>query len=333
MMKLCTMRDIVDTLTDQGTSPLADEIASRWSPDPGSVRFLRASANFVFTFTASGKKYVLRFNHADERTREHVQAEVDYLQYLASAGMYVAKPIPSLSGNDVESVQTSYGVFHAVVFEALSGTQFEIDELTSDMFRAWGRALAELHQASESYKTAGRLTWHDHLVWAETMLPIGEEAARNELARLMTELGALPMNVSNFGLIHYDFELDNLVWSGDRLGMIDFDDSAYYWFVADIAFALRDLVDPNVEHLDFNNASLLTFVDGYRMVRSVSREDIQRIPLFLQMHNLIMFCKLIRALEPCDEADEAEWVTGLRQKLILKVEAYRGGFAQNAAVS
>jgi len=45
----------------------------------------------------------------------------------------------------------------------------------------------------------------------------------------------------NFGLIHFDFELDNLCWEDALIQMLDFDDCAYHWYAADITYALRDL--------------------------------------------------------------------------------------------
>ena len=53
--------------------------------------------------------------------------------------------------------------------------------------------------------------------------------------------------------------------------MIDFDDCATYWFVADIAFALRDLFGDSASQVDFQNAMLLRFIEGYRSARSIDQ--------------------------------------------------------------
>jgi hypothetical protein len=34
------------------------------------VRYVRASANFVFMFTHAGQPYILRFTHADDRSAD-----------------------------------------------------------------------------------------------------------------------------------------------------------------------------------------------------------------------------------------------------------------------
>ena len=131
MMKLSTMQALTDTLNDKWESAIADQILSRWEHDKGTAKYLRASANFQFIFQKAGERCFLRFNHSTERSIDRIRAEVDYITYLSSKGLVIAKPVSSLAGYFVESVPTSQGVFHAVVFEGLGGEQFEeIEELT-----------------------------------------------------------------------------------------------------------------------------------------------------------------------------------------------------------
>ena len=140
MMTLSTMQAVIEATDEDGHNRVAGKIGSRWDADPGSIQFFRASANFVFKFTRKGEGYVLRFNHGEERTREGIEAELAYVNHLAAQGLRVARPVPSRLGNEVESVPTQTGLFHAVVFEALAGKQFDLDELIPDMFTQWRRA-------------------------------------------------------------------------------------------------------------------------------------------------------------------------------------------------
>jgi len=328
MMKLSTMLELINTLDDRGKSPLFEQILVPWAHEPGTAKFLRASANFICVFQSADQNYVLRFNHDRERSASFIAAEVDYLHFLAGAGIRVARPILSLAGNDVESVPTSLGVYHAVVFEALAGEQLESADLTPDQFMQWGKALGELHLAAQGYQTSGRRTWRDHLEQIATSLPAHEQAARHVLDQVMRQLSALPVRADNFGLIHFDFELDNLIWTPDGLGIIDFDDSAGYWFAADIAFALRDLFNDSAAQVDLKHTALLTFIEGYRMAKPITQTDIALIPLFLAAHNLVMFAKLLRTLENGEQPEDPAWLTGLRYKLEAKVQTYRNGFAE-----
>lgn len=328
MMKLSTMRALVDTLNDRWQTPIAGEILGRWNSDPHTLFYRRASANFLFIFKHESRNYVLRFNHAGERTPGYIQAELDFLHHLAALGVAIARPIASRSGNFVESVATALGLFHAVVFEALPGEHKELEALTPAMFAAWGRALGELHQAAQSYTGAGRQAWRDQLAAIAQTLPEEEKAAHTLLERIERQLQALPVHPQNFGLIHFDFELDNLLWHNDSLGIIDFDDAAWYWFAADIAFALRDLFDDSAAQVDLTHEAFLAFLQGYRQAKAITQEEVQRIPLFLQLHNVRSFALLGRILdEPAQDGDPA-WMGELRQKLTRKMNAYRDGFAQ-----
>ncbi len=327
MMKLSTLQAVTDTVTDKWESAIADQILARWEHDQGTAKYFRASANFQFIFQKAGARYFLRFTHSTERSIDRIRAEVDYINHLSSKGLVVAKPVSSIAGHWVESVATSQGVFHAVVFEGLAGTQFEeIEELTPESFRRWGKALGELHQATEGYKAAARPTWKDHLAMVSEYLPATEQTARLALSELQAQLTRLPIDAGNYGLIHFDFELDNTVWNGDKVGIIDFDDCAQYWFVADIAFALRDLFDDRAEKVDLQNESFQHFIAGYRQVKEVTQADLELIPVFLRLHNLITFAKLQRALGTPEAHGEPVWLEALRKKLSLKMKIYRDGF-------
>ena len=95
MMRLSTMRKVIDTLGEDRACPVAAEILQRWGYDPGSVQFLRASANFICTFRREGRPLFLRFNEASARPAGAVEAEVKLVDRLRKEGIKVAAPVPS----------------------------------------------------------------------------------------------------------------------------------------------------------------------------------------------------------------------------------------------
>ncbi|MBX3083764.1 MAG: phosphotransferase [Anaerolineae bacterium] len=329
MMTLRLMTTLIDTLHD-GESQIANQIAAPWEPDAGSVRFFRASANFLFTMTIADQPYMLRFNHADERTSDTIRAEVDYLHFLADEGIDVPRILRSKAGSYVESISTELGTFHAVVFERMMGPQRELDELTTDGFVTWGAALGKLHNAAQRYHGTGRSAWQDHLAWVAASLPADEQSARRALSKLQGELNKLPVTPQNFGLIHYDFELDNVLWNAHGLSIIDFDDCAHYWFIADVAYALRDLADDSADQVDLADVRLAAFIEGYRTARELSQSELALIQLFLRVHHLILLTKLRRTLNLEQQADESSWVTNLHQKLLARIQRYREELAAYA---
>jgi len=325
MLKLNLMKAFFDTVDQEGRSPVADQIAARWLDGTASVRCIRASANFAFHVEADGRDYVLRFNHASERQVNLIAAELQYIQRLVEHGVRAARPVRSLSGNYTESVPTAMGMFHGVLFEALSGEEWEFETLSVQDFERWGKALAEVHTASQGLQVE-RPSWRDHIAMARRILPRSETDAWGELATLEERLGELPTGPADFGLVHYDFELDNLLWQQGRAGIFDFDDCAYYWFAADIPYALRDLFDDRLQRFDFEETRFQAFLSGYRSLRQLDDRQLERVPLFVRLHNLVAFGRIYRSIVDGPAGDEPEWTAALRKRLRDKLEHLRGDF-------
>ncbi len=323
MMKLSLMRSLMDTVDPHWHSPVADEILARWPHDPPGAWLLRASSNFVFGFKQGGKPYILRFVHASQRSPAALQAEVDFLRYLSNRGVRANQPVPSLSGEDIVSLDTPIGACHALVFEAFSGEQFETDDLDQPRLFAWGKAAGELHNACQGYPGTGRPSWQDQLASAAASLPAQDTLARQALDQLSDQLAHLPVSEQNFGLIHFDLESDNLIWEGLLTGIIDFDDCATNWFAADIAFALRDLFGDRASQVDLQDARFGEFVRGYRSARQIGNDELAQIPLFLRFSNILKYAELLPIVEEDSQPGEPDWLVKLRQKLAHMVAVYR----------
>ncbi|MGE5140601.1 MAG: phosphotransferase enzyme family protein [Rudaea sp.] len=307
------MKRFFDTVSTDDVSPIANLIASRWVDPAAIVRAWRASGNFVFEVTSSqGSNSFLRFNHASERTVEAIESELAFIERATNGGIRAARALPSLDGKLVESIPTQMGTFHAVLFRRLEGEEREIDSLGEEGFEAWGQLMARLHTAGAGPRLA-RPAWRDHIESALEWIPADDQFSGAELeaaGRTMEELGS---DERTFGLIHFDLELDNIMWA-ETPGLIDFDDSAYYPFAADIAFALNDLWDDRPGNIDFADARLAAFVRGYRSIRGLEESELVRLPLYLRLHNLILIARLARALsEPI--GNPPEWTTKLQAKL------------------
>lgn len=320
------MQDVVATVNEQWESPLADELLLRWEHDAQRPKFWRSSANFVFFCKIQGNDHILRFNHADERTAQMIQSEIDFVNSLADLGVNVARPVRSKTGVYVESVSTMLGTFHVVVFKALPGKQLDLEELSTEQIEYWGQALGELHNAVMRLRISGRPTWQEQLIAAEKILPTDDSYARKAITRLTDELHQLVMSEENYGLIHFDFEPDNLIWNKDKPGMIDFDDCAWNWFVADIAYAVEDMIGTQGNNVDLQTESFLRFMQGYRSVRSVAQTELERIPLFLRLRHLLNYVRLSRALTPVKLTGELPWMAALRDKLAARMQLYRDEF-------
>ena len=327
MMPLSTMWNVDCTIDASGSSPVAAQILARWAHDHGSARFFRSSANFLYVFRREGRRHFLRFAHGAERSRDAVEAEVALLRWLAGVGIAVVLPVRSTQGNLVETIDTDRGTFQAVVFPAVEGVQYDIGDLDGTRFHEWGAALGRLHAAMNDCPlviSRARGTWRDRLEQARRSVPARAASVREELDRITTALTDLPMGRDTSGLIHFDFELDNLVWGDSTIHVLDFDDCAHCWYEADIAFALRDLFDGGADHDD---PAVREFIRGYATHRPVEADVLAQLPLFSRLANLLTYASIARALDLVEDPDHPDWLRGLMGKLRNRMSAYERSLA------
>jgi Ser/Thr protein kinase RdoA (MazF antagonist) len=114
-------------------------------------------------------------------------------------------------------------------------------------------------------------------------------------------LATLPRDPDRFGIVHGDFELDNLSWDGDTAVAYDFDEAARSWYVADIVNAVRDLAGATVLYG--------AFLAGYRRARPLRESDLAHVPLFEAAQAA---CAAVRVREALGESDA---LPELRRKL------------------
>ena len=322
-MKLTLMKRFFETVDDDWWSPIADQLASPWFKGGQRVRVVRASANFVCRVESSGQTYYLRFNHSSERIPEKIEAEIQFILYLREKGVNANKPVLSLLGNYVESIPTELGVFHAVLFEAVLGEHLESSDLDLQGFHRWGQALGELHEASVGYSSGFIPSWRDTVAYIRGLLPDDDIIVRNELDRVASALDELPVDESCYGVIHYDFEMDNICWKDDVPGFMDFDDCVYQWYAADIVYALRDLYDDKISQINLEDEKFQSFLDGYRSIRRIHDVNLEKLPLHFRLHNLHSYARIHWSIIDGPIDDEPRWVTNLRAKLTQSNSEYR----------
>lgn len=330
MMRLSTMWRVDRTVDEAGRSPVAERLLAGWAHDPGTLRFHRSSANFLYRFEREGRPHLLRFADGEERDREAVASEVALLRWLLGEGVAVATPVASEAGEDVATVDTGAGVFHAVVFEAAEGAHLDIAELGEAGFRAWGAVVGRLHAGLATCPPgiAGRRPeLRGRVERVRAAIPEGFPAIRREADRLAAELDALPAGPDAVGLVHLDLELDNLVWSEGGVTVIDFDDCARGRWEADVAFALRDLFDAGV---GLDDRRVGVFLDGYGDHRHLGDEALARLPLFSRLARLLNLGALAREVDLGQAPDQAEWLNGLVVHLTGLLAAYEASLAAGA---
>lgn len=324
------MMDLGNMVRGVASDAVAQSLVQCWKYDKGTLGLWRASSNFVYAFERDQARYFLRISFEQDGSIEQIKAELEFMQYLQLNGFPTVTPIQSISGELIETLQTPEGTYIAVVFSAANGINLDADTITAQQMEEWGRSLASLHFLSKTFEPVSerRKSWLDTVQFMESVFKKhpGEQVALQELSRVKNWLESLPANKDVFGLIHYDFQLDNIFWEEDKnhcFNIIDFDDALYHWYAVDIVTALDDFID------DDNPRSKLliqSFLNGYRSKMDLEDDVVAQFPQFQRYANLYKFAKIVKSLDHGEINETPSWFVGLRGKLVRVSDELRQKF-------
>ncbi len=315
MMKL---KHIVDN------EQLVNELIKEWL---GTEEFrlsdnFRISSNSIYMFNHIDKDYVIRFAPLEEKELNQIKAEVEFVNYLRDNYLEVPKFISSVNGKQVESIQTEFGEYYVTVYEKIKGISSEDVLVDEKKVRDIGRKLAMLHGLSSKYiPTIRRKSVEEVLNWLITELGIYEnqEEVIEEALSIKELFGLLKKNQNNYGLIHFDFELDNLLYDKDedRISIIDFDDSMYNFYGTDIVQTIDNIKEETDVDFDVRE-ELLT---GYRSLREYNEDSEE---LLRRFGRLLKYVRVKRSISNVPKIIP-EWM----EHLIMRLTDFLNEYKQN----
>ncbi len=279
---------------------LATTALVRWGVRDGEPEMLKVRENAVFRVqTADGQDAVLRVHRHDYHSDAALRSELAWLEALHADGIAVPAVIPSAAGAAFETVQAAGvpeprqvdmltwmpGVPIGTIEEGLNPQIADVHAV----FEAVGRLAARLHNQTGAWpQPAGfiRHAWdRDGLVgpeplwgrfWEAAVLGAGErrliDRARAQVHDELTAYGRPPRR---YGLIHADLNLDNMLFDGERVIVLDFDDCGFGWHLFDLS-----TVWTLFHGSDLAEAMRAGVVAGYRRERDLPDEELAHMPLF-----------------------------------------------------
>ncbi len=260
--------------------------------------------------TATGERYVLRINRAGMPSVRRVAAELAWLAALRrDTTLEVPSPVSTIDGSLFTIAATPHipAGHICVLFQWLPGRILRRG-LTPDHLRRVGSLMAHLHnhaaqwvsQGEHSITSArGRVDYlietakglsdpfapdvitYIHALVEETLSAAEATQVMEILERVKAVEDALGNGPDVFGLIHADLHYGNLLFAGDTLKAIDFDDCGFGPLLYDHAVMLNMILDwPGYPAL--RNALL----SGYREVRLLSIEKEAYLNTFIALRRV-----------------------------------------------
>lgn len=284
------------------------------------LKYFRISSNAVYPFAMQGKRCFLRLAPVEEKKEQNLQGELEFLEYLQKNGYPAMRPILAKNGSALLKLDTEWGQYYASVFEGVPGNCIEDTDYSAEIMISYGKALGKLHRLSMVYKPVHK-KWssEEALEWIREVLIEyrAPEGMLREWEMVRKELTALERASENYGLVHYDFEPDNVFYdeSSGMCHAIDFEDGMYHFFLVDIEQVL-DALSEELEGDAFLRAKAY-FLQGYRSEKTLEPDFEEKLSLMRWFCNLYSYARLTHCLS--EEVSEApEWMVKLRGVLERK---------------
>ena len=279
---------------------LARDALLRWGVEDYEPEIVKYRENAVFRVVAAdGSPAVLRIHRHGYHSDAALRSELAWMEALHAEGIDVAAVILSAAGERFETVQSA-GVPEPRQVDMLTwmpgipiGTLEEgLNPAIHDVhavFVGVGRLCARLHNQTEAWTLPAGFTRHawdrEGLVgpeplwgrfWEAAVLGTEErrliDRARASVDEALTAYGRSPRR---YGLIHADFNLDNMLLDGDRVIPLDFDDCGFGWHLFDLATVWT--IYHGSEIAEEIRAGV---VEGYLSARDLPDEELAHMPLF-----------------------------------------------------
>jgi Ser/Thr protein kinase RdoA (MazF antagonist) len=298
---------MVEGRVDQGFLLAAREALGHFPIDAVSIKPVSVSENVTFRVVDSkGVVYSLRLHRPGYNTLCELESERLWSAALGKAGLFLQQALPTQEGGQFVQLDIPGNAEsrYAGMTTWLAGnvlSDYLEDRATPgeriQVFQEIGRLAARIHNQSTGWKapdgfqrpildTDGLLgempRWGRF--WEHVELTRDEQSLLLEArARLRSVIRDYAEEPESFGLIHADLHPENIIVTGDSLGLIDFDDCAYGWYLYDLASAL-------IEYCEAEDYAALkhALLEGYRGERPLASRDESMLSLFLLIRGMAL---------------------------------------------
>lgn len=310
---------------------LAIEALKHWDIAGCEPELVKFRENAVFRVTApDGRPAALRVHRHGYHGDVELESELAWMRALRSDGIEVPGVVPTRDNRlfataavdgvpgprQVDMLEWVQGAPFGSIEAGLTGAVTNIPAAFHDV----GRLMARLHDHAAAWARPQGFVRHawdldgllgERPVWGRfwelaALGPTERILIDQARARAWSDLAAYGRSPDNYGLIHADFLVDNLLLDGDRVRVIDFDDAGFGWHLFDLAtitFFFR-----GTDAFDVIRAAV---IDGYRQVRSLPDAQLRHMALFTLLRGLTYLGWAHTRYETQTARDLAPWVVAL----------------------
>jgi Ser/Thr protein kinase RdoA (MazF antagonist) len=242
---------------------------------------------------------VLRISRPGYHTLSELESEMKWLRQINDyTPLIVANPITGIDGETIQQVEgPDQNIYFCIVCDFLEGEEPDENDpvkIVKD-FEVLGETTAYLHRQASIWngvKSIDRIEWtYDNLIgetamwgrWQRFPQMTGDtEGFLDQCCKVIRKrLARYGRSPQNWGLIHADLRLANILVDGETIKVIDFDDCGFGWKLHDLASAISF-----IEHKDIVPDLINAWLRGYKKVMPLADTDFEEIDTFIMLRRL-----------------------------------------------
>lgn len=285
-----------------------------------SIEYLGGFENFVYVYTKDEIDYVLRFVHSDHHDYNLVLGEIEFIDYLDKHNASVSTVIHSVNDRVVEQIMINEKDYFTVsVFVKGEGERLGADLKKDEFWEYFGEEVGKLHVLTKHYNPKHRrFNWDEDTLYlmAESVLGETYKDVNQKLQSIIHLIQTYPIASDNFGLIHTDLHIGNMVISEQgKLTFFDFDDSSYKHFISDIAIIIFYFMGFShktiTEKTELAIKIMKPFIKGYSRHNHLSKKEWLNLNVFFKLREAILFTVIVASGK---EIMESPWGSNFMNK-------------------
>jgi len=161
-----------------------------------------------------------------------------------------------------------------------------------------GKAIGHIHKVTTDFAPSKRefkrIDWIEDQLVLGKFIPETDTKIKQVLAETIVHIQSLQKDENSFGLIHTDIHSGNIICDEqNNLKIIDFDDSAYMYFISDLAISVYygswHLNFSPGQRAEFSEKIFSKILKGYRQEFTLDKKWFSEIPYFLKLRDITLY--------------------------------------------
>ncbi|MER2153997.1 MAG: phosphotransferase [Solibacillus sp.] len=264
---------------------------------PVEITKVEAVTNEMFRCIAKQGVYFARITNY--KSYDEQLEEITYTNYLYKEGLGVSPTMVSNKGNQIEKITFNNKEVLTVLYAAVKGKHLSRNEWNADVLKELGKQIGKLHRLTKKFEGIHSVRYINDWYQNEEYdflkyIPEDETMIRDVAQEIITKINNIPKDKSNYGLLHGDLWLENVLVDDDlKLSMVDFQDCEKNFYIFDLAVPIYSAIEFSFvgggNIIEYERDITKAIIERYQEENNLPKEMLEILPLFIQLKEVFEY--------------------------------------------